>query len=292
MTTFWSNWIIVLTITTIVGILWVLLANRKQPMQEIDKTTGHSHDGIEEYDNPLPAWWFGMFVITIVWGIGYLIFYPGMGSFKGVLGWTQVEQHDSEVAVADAQHRAMRDRYLALPVAEISQDPKVMRMGQRLYSSNCSQCHGLDARGAYGFPNLADDDWLWGGTPEAIKHTLVNGRNAVMPAWQDILGDTGIAEATEYVLSLNGRSANAAKAERGDVHFQTYCAACHGSDGKGNVALGAPNLTNGIWLYGGTEAQISHTLRVGRNGKMPAYGESLSEDKIHILAAYIYGLSN
>lgn len=291
MTTFWSNWVIVLTTITILGLVWILAANRKRP-QEMDKTTGHSYDGIEEYDNPLPAWWFAMFVITIVWGIGYLIFYPGMGNFKGVLGWTQIEQHDREVAAAEQQYRAMRDRYLALPVEEIARDPKVMRMGQRLYSNNCSQCHGLDARGAYGFPNLADNDWLWGGTPEAIKHTLVQGRQAAMPPWQSALGDTGIAETTEYVLSLNGRSADADKAERGKKHFQTYCVACHGAEGKGNIAMGAPNLTNGIWLYGGTEEQIAHTLRLGRNGKMPAYGEALTEDKIHILTAYIYGLSN
>lgn len=291
MTTFWSNWVIVLTTITIVGIIWILFANRKQP-KEMDKTTGHSHDGIEEYDNPLPAWWFAMFVITIVWGIGYLIFYPGMGNFKGLLGWTQIEQHDEEVAAAEAQFRAMRDRYLALPVEDIAQDPKVMRMGQRLYGNYCSQCHGLDARGAYGFPNLADDDWLWGGSPDAIRYTLVNGRQAAMPAWQDSLGDSGIAETTEYVLSLNGRGADPEKAERGKKHYQTYCVACHGAEGKGNTAMGAPNLTNGIWLYGGTEEQIAHTLRVGRNGKMPAFGETLTEDKIHILTAYIYGLSN
>ena len=291
MTTFWSNWVIVLTIMTIVGIVWILLANRKQT-QEMDKTTGHAHDGIEEYDNPLPAWWFAMFVITIVWGIGYLIFYPGMGNFKGILGWTQIEQHDQEVAAAEQQYRAMRDRYLALPIEEIAQDDKVMRMGQRLYGNNCSQCHGLDARGAYGFPNLADENWLWGGSPDAIKHTLVQGRQAAMPAWEDALGDTGIAETTEYVLSLNGRSADSEKASRGEKHFQTYCVACHGADGRGNTAMGAPNLTNGIWLYGGTHEQIAHTLRVGRNGKMPAYGETLTEDKIHIITAYIYGLSN
>ena len=235
MTTFWSNWVIVLTIMTIVGIVWILLANRKQT-QEMDKTTGHAHDGIEEYDNPLPAWWFAMFVITIVWGIGYLIFYPGMGNFKGVLGWTQIEQYDQEVAAAEQQYRAMRDRYLALPIEEIAQDDKVMRMGQRLYGIYCSQCHGLDARGAYGFPNLADENWLWGGSPDAIKHTLVQGRQAAMPAWEDSLGDTGIAETTEYVLSLNGRSADSEKAARGEKHFQTYCVACHGADGKGNTA--------------------------------------------------------
>jgi cytochrome c oxidase cbb3-type subunit 3 len=290
MSSFWSSWIIILTVITIVGITWILFANRKRTQQ--NETTGHEYDGIEEYDNPLPGWWFAMFVITIVWGCGYLLMYPGMGNFSGLLGWTQLEQHAEEVAEADEKYRAMRDRYLALPVAEIAQDEKVVRMGMRIYGNNCSQCHGLDAGGAYGFPNLADDQWLWGGTPEAIKHTLVYGRQAAMPAWQDTLGEQGIDEVTEYVLTLNNRGADTAKAERGQKHFQTYCAACHGPDGKGNQALGAPNLTNGLWLYGGTAEQIKLSLRNGRNGKMPAYGEQLSEDKIHILAAYIYSLSN
>ena len=289
MTSFWSNWVIILTVTTLVGITWILLANRQRSGE--NETTGHEYDGIEEYDNPLPAWWFAMFVLTIVWGIGYLIMYPGMGNFQGLLGWTQLEQHADEVAEADAKYRAMRDRYLALPVAEIAQDPKVMKMGMRIYGNNCSQCHGLDARGAYGFPNLVDADWLWGDSPEAIKHGIVYGRQAAMPAWKDILGDEGIAEATEYVLSLNNHSANPEKAARGEKHYQTYCIACHGPEGKGNPAMGAPNLTNGIWLYGGSEEQIQLTLRNGRNGKMPAFGQTLSEDKIHIVTAYIYGSS-
>ncbi|MHA7817097.1 MAG: cytochrome-c oxidase, cbb3-type subunit III [Pseudohaliea sp.] len=289
MTSFWSNWVIILTVITIVGITWILFANRQRSGE--NETTGHEYDGIEEYDNPLPAWWFAMFVITIVWGIGYLAMYPGMGNFEGLLGWTQEEQHADEVAAADAKYRAMRDRYLALPVAEIAEDPKVMKMGMRIYGNNCSQCHGLDARGAYGFPNIVDEDWLWGGSPEAIKHSIVNGRQAAMPAWKDILGEDGIDEAAEYVLSLNNRSADAEKAGRGKQHYQSYCAACHGPEGKGNPAMGAPNLTNGIWLYGGSEEQIELTLRNGRNGKMPAFGETLSEDKIHIVTAYIYGSS-
>ena len=289
MTSFWSNWVIILTVITIVGITWILFANRQR--SEENQTTGHEYDGIEEYDNPLPAWWFAMFVITIVWGIGYLLMYPGMGNFDGLLDWTQEDQHADEVAEAEAKYRAMRDRYLALPVKEIAEDPKVMKMGMRIYGNNCSQCHGLDARGAYGFPNLVDSDWLWGGSPDAIKHSIVNGRQAAMPAWKDILGEDGIDEAAEHVLSLNNRSADPEKAERGKQHFQSYCSACHGVDGKGNPALGAPNLTNGIWLYGGSEEQIELTLRNGRNGKMPAFGNTLGEDKIHIVTAYIYGAS-
>jgi cytochrome c oxidase cbb3-type subunit 3 len=278
MASFWSWWIIILTTVTIVGISWILFANRKREQQSTEKTTGHVYDGIEELDNPLPAWWFYMFVITIVWGIGYLIVYPGMGNFPGVIGWTQIGQYDREVAAAEARFRDMRDRYLALPVEEIAGDPAVRKMGMRLFANNCAQCHGADAGGAYGFPNLHDDDWIYGGDPATIKATLVNGRQAVMPAWGSVIGDEGIADVTQYVLSLNGRDVDAARVEAGKTVFQTYCVACHGADGTGNPALGAPNLTNGVWLYGGSAEQIAQTLRAGRNGMMPAFQNTLSED--------------
>ena len=290
LTGFWSGWVIVLTLITFVLMTWVLFANRKRtPIDE--KTTGHVYDGIEEWDNPLPGWWFAMFVITIVWGLGYLIVYPGFGNFPGVLGWTSVEQHEQEVAVAEEKYRAMRDKYLALSIEEIYEDPKVRKMGMRIYGNNCSQCHGLDAAGALGFPNLTDDDWIWGGTADTIKHTIVKGRQAAMPAWEPILGEQGIQEATAYVLSLNSRAADPAMVEAGKTHFNTYCVACHGPEGKGNPAMGAPNLTNGIWLYGGSTEQIAHSLRIGRNGQMPAFENTLGEDKIHLVTAYIYGLS-
>ncbi len=292
MTSFWSGWVILLTSLTIVLVTWVLFANRQRERRTGERTTGHEYDGIEEFDNPLPAWWFWMFAITIIWGVAYLIAYPGMGNFPGLLGWTQVEQHDREVAAADEKYRAMRDRYLAMPVEQIAADPALRKMGQRIFGNNCAQCHGADAKGSFGFPNLTDGDWIWGGSPDAIKATLINGRKAAMPPWEAILGDSGIAEATAYVLSLNGRDADPAQVAAGETHFKTYCAACHGADGKGNAALGAPNLTNGIWLYGGSESQIAHSLRAGRNGVMPAFGETLSEDKIHILTAWVYGLSN
>ncbi|MEM1112702.1 MAG: cytochrome-c oxidase, cbb3-type subunit III [Pseudomonadota bacterium] len=292
MASFWSAWVIVLTAATFIGITWILFGNRKlDEGNKDDRTTGHVYDGIEEFENPLPAWWFYMFVITIVWGIGYLAMYPGMGNFPGLLGWTQVQQHEREVAKADERYSAMRDRYLALSVEEIATDPAVRKMGMRIFGNNCAQCHGADAKGSYGFPNLTDGDWIYGGSADAIKTTLVQGRMAAMPAWGDILGDKGIAEVTAYMLELNGRDRDDAMAAAGETHYQTYCAACHGADGKGNYALGAPNLTNGIWLYGGSEAQIAHSLRVGRNGVMPAFADTLSEDKIHILTAYVYGLN-
>jgi cytochrome c oxidase cbb3-type subunit 3 len=292
MTSFWSNWIIILTTISFVGITWILLANRKgsqRPGEE--QTTGHIYDGIEELDNPLPAWWFYMFLITIVWGVGYLVAYPGMGNFPGLLGWTQVGQHTQSVDQANEKYQEMRDKYLALPVAEIATDPKVLKMGQRMFGNNCAQCHGADAKGRYGFPNLTNNDWIYSGTADGIETTIRDGRRAVMPAWGDILGDQGVKETTAYVLSLSGREANAQDVSAGKARFKTYCAACHQADGTGNPLMGAPNLANGIWLYGGKPEQVSHSIRAGRNGVMPAHKDTLSEDKIHILTAYVYSLN-
>ena len=290
MTSFWSNWIIILTTITIVGLVWILFGNRRREVGETEKTTGHVYDGIEELDNPLPAWWFYLFVISIVWGVGYLVVYPGMGNYPGLLGWTQIGQHDDAVAVADERFRSMRDRYMALPVEEIASAPEVKKMGMRMFGNNCAQCHGADAKGSYGFPNLTDNDWIYGATPDAIKISITEGRKAAMPAWGDILGDQGVLDTTAYVMSLNSREADPVQVASGKKQFQTYCAACHGSDGTGNVAFGAPDLANGIWLYGGTVAQVQHSIRAGRNGVMPAHKNLLSEDKIHILTAYVYGL--
>jgi len=291
MSAFWNLWIVILTSATIVGVTWLLFSNRKRDSQSGDKKTGHSYDGIEEYDNPLPAWWFYMFVLTIVWGVGYLVVFPGMGNFPGLLGWTQLGQHEREVSAADERFRAMRDRYLAMPVEEIANDPAVRKMGMRMFANNCAQCHGGDAKGSYGFPNLTDADWIWGGSAADIKATLVAGRQAAMPAWGGVIGEQGIVDVTAYLLSINGREADDASATAGAQIFQTNCVACHGADAKGNTAMGAPSLKDGIWLYGGSAEQIGHTLRAGRNGAMPAFKDILSEDKIHILAAYVYGLS-
>ncbi len=291
MTSFWSLWIIVLTTITLVGITWILLGNRKSGQKPTEETTGHAADGIEEYNNPLPAWWFYMFVLTIVWAVGYLIIYPGMGNYPGLIGWTQVGQYDKEVAVADEKYRAVRDRYLALPIEEIASDPAVRKMGMRMFSNNCAQCHGGDARGSYGFPNLTDTDWLYGGTPADIKTSITAGRRGAMPAWGSVIGEQGVTNVTAYIQSINGRDADTAQLKAGEKVFQTYCVACHGADATGNTAMGAPNLKNGIWLYGGSAEQISHSIRGGRNGEMPAHADTLSDDKIHIIAAYVYGLS-
>jgi cytochrome c oxidase cbb3-type subunit 3 len=165
-------------------------------------------------------------------------------------------------------------------------------MGQRLFLTYCIQCHGSDAGGRPGYPNLTDKNWLWGGTPEAIKASITNGRTAVMPAWEPVIGADGVEQVTEYVQSLSGRKVDEAMAAKGKDIFTTNCAACHMPDGTGMQALGAPNLTDTTWLYGGSEGVIRQTIKAGRNGKMPAHKELLGEDKIHLLAAYVYSLSN
>jgi len=291
MTSFWSAYIIVLTVITIIGTYWLLFANRSRPADSEAKT-GHVYDGIEEYDNPLPAWWMYMFVITGVFGVGYLVAFPGLGSFEGLLKWTEIDQWQREVQRAEARYEPVFAAYRDKTIEQIAADPQAVRMGQRIFANNCSVCHGSDARGSVGFPNLTDADWLYGGTPEAIHATLVNGRQAAMPPWEAALGDQGVTNVARYVRTLSGAEPASAESAAGEAQFKMFCVACHGADGKGNQMLGAPNLADNIWLYGGDLETIKHALRKGRNGKMPAFGEQLNEDKIRLLTAYVYSLSN
>ena len=296
MSTFWSIWIIVFTAITIVGCTWLLFANRKVEVSDDTKEgdspkTGHVYDGIEEYDNPLPGWWFKMFVGTVVFGVIYLVLYPGLGNFGGVLGWTQVGQWEEEVAEAEAKYAPLYEQYSETPVEELIANPEAMKMSRRLFNNNCAVCHGSDGRGSYGFPNLADSDWLYGGSAEDIKTTLVNGRQGAMPALGGALGEEGVDKVAEYVFKISGREHDTEKAEAGGQLFATYCVACHGTDGTGNKMLGAPNLTDGIWLYGGSPTLVRHTIRNGRNGNMPAQADKLKAEKIHLLTAYVYSLS-
>jgi cytochrome c oxidase cbb3-type subunit 3 len=291
MTGFWSAWIIGLTLTCIAGLCWVLFANRKSSRGP-DATTGHVYDGIEEYDNPLPLWWFYMFVISILFAFGYLFFFPGLGAFQGVLGWSQVGQLERDTARANAEYGPIFAKYASMPIAAVSRDAKARQMGQRLFANDCSQCHGADARGSYGFPDLTDDDWLYGGEPEQIKHSIAHGRSGAMPAWESALGDADIAQVVAYVTTLNGRTAAAELAAPGQQKYAMFCSACHGPEGRGNQQLGAPDLTDDIWLYGGSPGLLQQTIRHGRNGRMPAWNERLGAEKVHLLAAYVYGLSH
>ena len=300
MTSFWSWYITLLSLGTIAALVWLLLATRKgQRHDSTEETVGHSYDGIEEYDNPLPRWWFMLFVATVVFALGYLVLYPGLGNWKGVMpgyedGWTQVKEWQREVDKANEQYGPLYAKFAAMPVEQVAQDPQALKMGGRLFASNCSVCHGSDAKGAYGFPNLTDDDWLWGGAPETIKTTIMGGRQAVMPAWRDVIGEEGIRNVAGYVRTLSGREIPEginADIEQGQKIFAANCVACHAADGKGTEAMGAPNLTDNVWLYGSSFGQIQQTLRYGRNGRMPAQEHILGNDKVHLLAAYVYSLS-
>lgn len=295
MSTFWSLWIIILTVTNLVLLLWILLANRRRAVVGDEsteaKTTGHAYDGIEEYDNPLPRWWFYMFLLTFIFTVGYLIIYPGLGTFKGVGGWTSVGELRSDQAAAEQTYAETYGVYSKMSIETLATNPDALKMGFRLFVNNCAVCHGSDGGGTPGFPNLTDKDWLYGGTPDKILETITHGRTAAMPAWGSILGEQGVGETTEYVLSLSGAEHDATKAEAGKKLFDVNCAVCHGADGKGNQLLGAPNLSDDIWLYGGEPATIRQTIRHGRNGVMPAQKDLLKEDRIHLLAAYVYSLS-
>jgi cytochrome c oxidase, cbb3-type, subunit III len=293
MTTFWSAFIIVIVVVHLIGYVWLLRSTAKMPEgAKVGETTGHVYDDdLEEYNNPLPRWWLYLFYITIAFAVAYFALYPALGNFKGLLGWSQYKAHAEEVAEAEAKYAPLYKKMAATPIPELAKDPQAMQTGQRLFGNNCAVCHGADARGAIGFPNLTDGDWLWGGDPETIKETIMNGRQGVMPAWGQVLGEQGVEEVAAYVYSLNGRQAPAHLLEAGKAKFEATCAACHGIDGKGMQAVGAPNLTDNVWLYGGSLTSIKETIRNGRTGTMPAHKDLLGEDRVHIVAAYVYSLS-
>jgi cytochrome c oxidase cbb3-type subunit 3 len=291
---FWHWYIAILTIISILACVWLLrwmtTGHKKTDTVE---DTGHVWDGdLTELNNPLPRWWLGLFYITIVFSAFYLLLYPGLGTFRGILDWTSEGAYEEEVAAMDAKVGPLFARYQQTSILDLTKDETALKVGERLYANYCTTCHGSDARGARGYPNLRDGDWLWGGTPAEIETTIMQGRQAAMPAWEAVLGgERGVDEVAQYVLSLSGRATISELAAQGKTKYEMFCVACHGADGTGNTALGAPNLTDNTWLYGGSLTRISESIAKGRNGKMPAQGEFLGEAKVHLLAAYIYSLS-
>lgn len=258
-----------------------------------ENTTGHRWDGdLQEFNNPLPRWWLGLFQLTVVFSIGYLILYPGSGIYDGTLNWSQTDQYEQQVAEADARYGEVFAGYVAQDLSAMKQDDDAMEAGLNIYGNECAQCHGSDARGAHGFPNLTDDAWLWGGSYEQITATLTNGRNGIMPPWGAALGgEPSVTQVAHYVRSLSGLEHDAAQATAGQQKYMLFCVACHGPDGGGNQLLGAPNLADGDWLYDASIATISDIINNGRNNQMPAFGEKLSDDQIKVLAAYVQQLS-
>lgn len=300
MSAFWSLYIIVLSMAVVVGCAWLVTWTRKIELhhKEEDGTTGHEYDGIKEYDNPLPRWWLMTFWLTIVFALFYLAAYPGLGSYKGFLGWTSHNEHDKDKAAYDAKYLPKFQAYAKVEIPELAKDAAAMKIGGRIFADNCAACHGADAHGSRGFPNLTDTDWLYGGEPAQIVETITNGRLSVqggtkMPAWGEALGAQGVQEVANYVLTLSGRKLSEADQKLADAGAEKFvqCAACHGPEGRGNTAMGAPNLTDTVWLFGGNKEAIVETITKGRNGHMPAWKDTLGEEKIHLVAAYVYSLS-
>lgn len=300
MSSFWHWWIIVITLGMIFFCWWLL---EKTKTMEVDahgemnedgiRTTGHIYDGIEELDNALPRWWLYMFYITIVFGLGYLALYPGLGNYKGLLGWSQETQWLDEVENAEDELEPFYAQFADREIKELAQDDTAVGVGRNLFLTYCTVCHGSDAQGFSGFPNLTDTDWLYGGESADIIHSIAEGRNGNMPPMGAAVGgDEGAEQVAHYVLSLGGREdADATLAAAGQAKFPV-CAACHGADGTGNKMLGAPNLTDSVWLYGGTVGAIKQTINEGRAGVMPGHKSLLSDTKIRMLATYLYSLSD
>lgn len=291
---FWSLYVAGITLAGIIAcavLLWV--AGRKKVASRTDNTTGHVWDeNLTEMNNPLPMWWVGLFIITIVFGLGYLVAYPGLGSYEGELKWTQKGEYDAEVARANKELEPLYAQFTAKKPEELAGDPNAMAIGERLFMNNCAQCHGSDARGSKGFPNLADADWLHGGGGDRIKETIAKGRNGTMPPMAAAVGGSDdVKNVAHYVLSLSNSPHDSLRAQLGKGKFGA-CAACHGADGKGNQALGAPNLTDDVWLHGWGEQAIVNMIVAGKTNQMPAQEEKLTPAQIHVLSGYVWSLSN
>lgn len=321
MSSFWNIWVWALTLGSLVG-CFILLRWCLKNFTDVEEgeSMGHSFDGIEELNNPLPKWWSTFFLLTIIWAFGYIALY-GLGNWTGLLGWKSsnqgilniaeskaktaeylakdsgvLVQYDREIAHADEKYGPIFKAYAERSIEDLATDSEALKVGQRLFIQNCSQCHGSDARGTTGFPNLADKDWLYGGTQEQIKESIMHGRKAVgMVPWSGVLGgEEGVKEVAAYVISLSGRSVNADLAKAGKAKFG-ICAGCHGPDGQGSLALGlpmgAPDLSDNTWLYGGSQRAIEESIRNGRAGVMPPWKDILGEEKVHVISAFVYSLS-
>ena len=291
---FWSYYVTILTLGGIIAcalLLWITA--RKKIVSSSDNTTGHVWDeDLREMNNPMPRWWMWLFVITIIFALGYLAYYPGLGTFEGTSKWTQVKEYEEEIAKGEAQIGPVYARFASLSTPQLAGDLPAMAIGERLFMNNCAQCHGSDAKGSKGFPNLTDVDWLHGGDPEQISETIHKGRMGVMPPMAAAVGSADdVRNVAHYVLSLSGSPHDSLRASLGKSNF-TSCAACHGMDGKGNHALGAPNLTDDIWLHGWGEAAIVNIVNNGKTNVMPGQEGRLTEQQLRVLTAYVWGKSN
>jgi cytochrome c oxidase cbb3-type subunit 3 len=289
---FWDLYIGIVALVSIIACAVFLKSQSVRKAPGTAPTTGHTWDeDLAEYNNPLPRWWSWLFYITIVFALAYLVLYPGLGSWRGTLGWSQVGQLQEELAVAEKRFGPLYEKFAGQDVEALAKSPEALAVGQKLFLNNCAQCHASDGGGSRGFPNLTDQDWLWGGEPKTIKTSITDGRTAAMPPFGPAFGDEGVKDLAHYVRSLSGLTHDSLRKARGEPVFKQTCAACHGAEGKGNAALGAPNLADRIWLHGSSEPDVIHTLTKGRSDQMPAHKDRLSPAQIHLLTAYVYSLS-
>ena len=298
---FWNWYVILIVLISVIAcgvFLWSQSVHHPGG-EQTTVTTGHVWDEtLNEYNNPLPRWWMWLFYGTVIFALIYVALYPALGRYPGIFGWTSVGEHTKEVATVDAQVKPLFEKFQKMDLQAVAADKEAMEMAGRLFQTYCIQCHGVTGQGSRdkGFPNLTDKDWQWGGTPEQIVETIANGRMGVMPPYggspEAIGGEAGAKEVANYVRSLSGLSHNSDLADKGKAKYETVCFACHGQDGKGMQALGAPNLTDKTWLYGSSEAKIVETIVAGRQNQMPAWKEFLGDAKIHLLSAYVLGLSS
>jgi len=295
MPAFWSWFVAAGTIAFVIWCVYLISWAGKQGPQnkEDEDLVGHVWDGdLEEWNNPAPKWWLYLYFITIAWAVGYMIVYPGIGAFDGVFGWSQEGQYEDEMQAAEARYEPIYERFAAMNFEDLVKDPDALALGGSLFASYCTTCHGSDARGATGYPNLTNNDWQWGSTEKDIITSITNGRIAVMTPWAQLLGsDEAVDNMVNYVQSLSGTVEAGDGAESARTQFTTFCAACHLPTGTGNPVLGAPNLTDDTWLYGSSAEAIRTAIEQGRQGQMPAHGEFLGENRTRILAAYVYSLS-
>ena len=289
----WSIFVAAATLVSIAACLILLFIASKRKVMSADNSTGHVWDvDLKEMNNPLPRWWVGLFILTVLFAVAYVVLYPGLGNAAGSLGWTSTGQYEAEQAKAKAAMDAVYAKYTPMSAEQLAKDGAAMAIGQRLFINNCAQCHGSDAKGSKGFPNLTDDDWLHGGSLEKIKETITNGRQGMMPPMAAAVGGAeDVRNVANYVLSLSGSPHNQVAAQLGKSKF-VACAACHGPDGKGNQALGAPNLTDKIWLHGWGEDAVMAMVVNGKTNVMPAQAARLTAEQIHVLGGYVWSLSH
>jgi cytochrome c oxidase cbb3-type subunit 3 len=288
---FWDVYIAVITVLSIVA-CGIFLKSQSIRKARGNETTGHTWDeDLAEYNNPLPRWWSWLFYITIVFSLAYLVLYPGLGSWRGTLGWSQISQLEEENRAAERDYGPLYQRFAATDEQALAKNPEARAVGQKLFLNNCAQCHASDGGGSRGFPNLTAGAWQWGGDAKTIKTTITDGRTGVMPAFGAALGGEGVTNVAHYVRSLSGLTSDSIRVAFGKEIYLQNCAACHGADGKGNAVLGAPNLTDKVWLHGSALPVVTETIGKGRTSQMPAHKTLLDEARIHLLTAYVLSLS-